>query len=101
MFIYMIFNDIYYDKVLKLLVVIIWCLLNDKEVIYNNIRILIVYRIEIRIFVIFLKWFFFFVCVLICCWIKGYICLEFVYVKKFFIDERKLKWSLLYDKWIN
>lgn len=85
MFIYMIFNDIYYDKVLKLLVVIIWCLLNDKEVIYNNIRILIVYRIEIRIFVIFLKWFFFFVCVLICCWIIGYICLEFVYVKNFLL----------------
>lgn len=95
MFIYMIFNDIYYDKVLKLLVVIIWCLLNDKEVIYNNIRILIVYRIEIRIFVIFLKLFFFFVCVLICCWIKGYICLEFVYVKKIFYWWKEVKMKFI------
>lgn len=101
MFIYTISNDTYHDKVLKPSVVTIRRLPNDKEAIRNNIRILIVYRTETRIFVTSLKWSSSPARVLTRCWIKGHTCLELVYVKKLFTDERKLKWSPSYDKWIN
>lgn len=101
MFIYKISNDTYHDKVLKPSVVTIRRLPNDKEAIHNNIRILIVYRTETRIFVTSLKWSSSPARVLTRCWIIGHTCLELVYVKKLFTDERKLKWSPSYDKWIN
>lgn len=71
MFIYTISNDIYHDKVLKPSVVTIRRLPNDKEAIHNNIRILIVYRTETRIFVTHM--------------------LRTRVRKKLFTDERKLK----------
>lgn len=96
MFIYTISNDSYHDKVLKPSVVTIRRLPNDKEAIHNNIRILIVYRTETRISVTSLKWSSSPARVLTRCWIKGHTCLELVYVKKLFTDERKLKWSPSY-----
>lgn len=83
MFIYTISNDIYHDKVLKPSVVTIRRLSNDKEAIHNNIRILIVYRTETRIFVTSLKWSSSPARVLTRCWIIGHTCLELVYVKNF------------------
>lgn len=101
MFIYTISNDIYHDKVLKPSVVTIRRLPNYKEAIHNNIGILIVYRTDTIIFVTSLKWSSSPARVLTRCWIIGHTCLELVYVKKLFTDERKLKWSPSYDKWIN
>lgn len=102
MFIYTISNDIYHDKALKPSVVTIRRLPNDKEAIHNNIGILIVYWDRYKNFCDFFEMVF-----LSCTCFntllnnRTHMLRTRVRTKKLFTDERKLKWSPSYDKWIN